>query len=104
MATTTLNEIKFGTDGWRGVIGDTFTFKNVGIVAQAVAEWINRNVKQANGVKTVCVGYDNRFLSEEFAEAVSCVFAANGIKVYLSDTSLPTPALSFGVTKKKSVA
>ncbi len=98
------NEIKFGTDGWRGVIGDTFTFKNVAIVAQAIAEWINRNVQPIDGVKTVCVGYDNRFLSQEFAETCSCVLAANNIKVFLSDTSLPTPALSFGVTKKKSVA
>jgi alpha-D-glucose phosphate-specific phosphoglucomutase len=105
MATTTsTNEIKFGTDGWRGVIGDTFTFKNVGIVAQAIADWINRNAKSVDGAKTVCVGYDNRFLSQEFAQEASCVLAANGIKAYLSDTSLPTPALSFGVTKKKSVA
>ena len=98
------NEIKFGTDGWRGVIGDVFTFKNVAIVAQAIAEWINNNTAAINGVKSVCIGYDNRFLSQEFAEIVSSVFAANNIKVYLSDTSLPTPALSFGVTRKKSVA
>lgn len=98
------NEIKFGTDGWRGVIGDVFTFKNVAIVAQAIAEWINNNTAAINGVKSVCIGYDNRFLSQEFAEIVGCVFATNNIKVYLSDTSLPTPALSFGVTRKKSVA
>lgn len=97
-------EIKFGTDGWRGVIGDVFTFKNVAIVSQAIAEWIKHNSQQIDGVKSVCIGYDNRFLSEEFAEIVSSVFAANNIKVYLSDTSLPTPALSFGVTRKRSVA
>lgn len=97
-------EIKFGTDGWRGVIADVFTFKNVAIASQAIAQWINQHSQPVDGVKTVCVGYDNRFLSEEFAEIVSCVLAANGIKVYLSDTSLPTPALSFGVTRKKSVA
>lgn len=102
--TTGAQEIKFGTDGWRGVIADTFTFKNVAIVAQAIAEWINRHAKDIDGVKTVCVGYDNRFLAQEFAEIVSCVLAANGIKIYLSDTSLPTPALSFGVTRKHSVA
>lgn len=101
---TSKQEIKFGTDGWRGVIADVFTFKNVAIVSQAIAEWINNHAKDINGVKTVCVGYDNRFLSQEFAEIVSCVFAANKIKVYLSDTSLPTPALSFGVTRKNSVA
>ncbi len=101
---TQKQEIKFGTDGWRGVIADVFTFKNVAIVSQAIAQWIDHHCKPIDGVKTVCVGYDNRFLSEEFAEIVSCVLAANGIKVYLSDTSLPTPALSFGVTRKKSVA
>jgi alpha-D-glucose phosphate-specific phosphoglucomutase len=98
------NEIKFGTDGWRGVIGEVFTFKNVAIVSQAIAEWINQHNQPINGIKSVCIGYDNRFLSQEFAEIVSSVFAANNIKVYLSDTSIPTPALSFGVTLKKSVA
>ncbi|MBL8013127.1 MAG: phosphoglucomutase/phosphomannomutase family protein [Candidatus Omnitrophica bacterium] len=97
-------QIKFGTDGWRGVIGDVFTFENVGIVSQAIAEWITHHTNPVDGVKSVCIGYDNRFLSQEFAEIVSCVFAANGIKVILSDTSIPTPALSFGVTRKKSVA
>lgn len=101
---TAANEIKFGTDGWRGVIGDVFTFKNVAIVSQAIAEWINSSTNAIGGVKSACIGYDNRFLSQEFAEIVSCVFAANNIKVYLSDTSLPTPALSFGVTRRKSVA
>lgn len=97
-------QIKFGTDGWRGVIGDVFTFENVAIVSQAIAEWITHHTKAIDGVKSVCVGYDNRFLSQEFAEIVSCVFAANDINVILSDTSIPTPALSFGVTRKKSVA
>lgn len=101
---TAESQIKFGTDGWRGVIGDVFTFENVAVVSQAIAEWINQHAAAIDGMKTVCIGYDNRFLSQEFAEIVSCVFAANNIKVFLSDTSLPTPALSFGVTQKKSVA
>lgn len=88
--------IKFGTDGWRAVISDTFTFENVRIVAQAAAEWINKNNPQFL-LKSASIGYDNRFLSAEYAQAVAEVFAANGIKAYLSDTSLPTPALSFGV-------
>lgn len=95
-------EIKFGTDGWRAVISDTFTFKNVRIVAQAVADWIYKDNPQFKD-KTVAVGYDNRFLSAEYARTFSEVLAGNGIRVYLSDTSLPTPALSFGVTKLKSV-
>lgn len=95
-------DIKFGTDGWRAVISDTFTFKNVRIVAQATADWILKNNPKFN-VKEACVGYDNRFLSAEYAQATAEVFAANGIKTYLSDTSLPTPALSYGVVCKKSV-
>jgi len=96
------SQIKFGTDGWRAVISDTFTFENVRIVAQAVADWVHKNNPQFSD-KSVSVGYDNRFLSAEYAEAVSEVFAANGIKTYLSDTSLPTPTLSFGVVGFKNV-
>jgi len=90
------SEIKFGTDGWRAVISDTFTFKNVRIVAQAVADWVNKNNTQFSS-KSASVGYDNRFLSYEYAQSMAEVLAANGIKAYLSDTSLPTPALSYGV-------
>lgn len=94
--------IKFGTDGWRAVISDTFTFENVRIVAQAVSDWVNKNNPQFS-VKSASIGYDNRFLSAEYAQTVAEVFAANGIKSYLSDTSLPTPALSFGVVGHKNV-
>ena len=97
------NEIKFGTDGWRAVISDTFTFKNVRIVAQAASEWINQNNPQFPN-KSASVGFDNRFLSAEYAQTFAEVFAANGIKTYLSDTSLPTPALSLGVTRLANVA
>ncbi|MBI5150676.1 MAG: phosphoglucomutase/phosphomannomutase family protein [Candidatus Omnitrophica bacterium] len=98
-------EIKFGTDGWRGVISDNFTFKNVGIVAQAVSEWINRDIRPGDlSPKSAAVGYDTRFLSDEYARLVSCVLARNGINVFLSDTAIPTPALSYGVIRTKSVA
>ena len=96
------SQIKFGTDGWRAVISDTFTFENVRIVAQAVAEWVNKNNPQFL-LKSASIGYDNRFLSAEYAEAFAEVFAANGIKSYLSDTSIPTPALSFGVVGLSNV-
>ncbi len=96
------SQIKFGTDGWRAIISDTFTFENVRIVAQATADWINKNNSQFNK-KSACVGFDNRFLSTEYAQAFAEVFAANGIKTYLSDTSLPTPALSFGVVQLAGV-
>ncbi len=99
-------EIKFGTDGWRGVISDNFTFKNVAIVAQGISEWVNRHLrkKASAAAKRVAVGYDTRFLSEEYARIVSCVLAANNIEVYISDGAIPTPALSFGVIRNGCAA
>ena len=96
------SQIKFGTDGWRAIISDTFTFENVRIVAQAVSDWIIKNNTQFPN-KSASVGFDNRFLSAEYAQAVAEVFAANGIKTYLSDTSLPTPTLSLGVVDLANV-
>jgi phosphomannomutase len=81
--------IKFGTDGWRAIIGDEFTFDNVRKVAQAHAEHFKEK-----GFKKVAIGYDTRFLSDEFAEAVAEVFASNDIKVILSSNICTTPALS----------
>lgn len=95
--------IKFGTDGWRAVIADTYTFENLRILAQATAEWISRDLQPINGSKIVPVGYDTRFMSKEFAQLVAEVFAANGIDVLLSDAPIPTPALSFGVPLNKGV-
>ncbi|VAX36989.1 Phosphoglucosamine mutase [hydrothermal vent metagenome] len=97
--------IKFGTDGWRGVISDNFTFENVAIVAQAISEWIKKDFELQEGKPNiVAVGYDARFLSQEYAEIVSCVLVANNIKVYLSNNMIPTPALSYGVVDVKGVA
>jgi len=95
--------IKFGTDGWRAVIADTYTFENLRILAQATAEWINKDLAPVNGRKIVPVGYDTRFMSKEFAQLVAEVLAANGIEVLLSDAPIPTPALSFGVPHNKGV-
>lgn len=99
-----LKQIKFGTDGWRAVISDTFTFENVGIVAQAISDWIKTAPEFKNKKKQIAVGYDTRFLSENYAELMSCVFAKNGIKVFLSEEAIPTPSLSYGVVCKKCVA
>jgi len=98
------SEIKFGTDGWRGVISDNFTFKNVKIAAQAISQWVKKDLKPRAGQKRIALGYDARFLSKEYAESVATVLAKNGIKVYLSDCLIPTPALSYGVVKLKAVA
>ncbi|MDD5348012.1 MAG: phosphoglucomutase/phosphomannomutase family protein [Candidatus Omnitrophica bacterium] len=93
---TARQEIKFGTDGWRGVIGDDFTFENVRLVAQAIADYYN-SLKSPGGQPVVGVGFDTRFQSDRFAQAVSEVLAANGIEVVISDRCVPTPALSFAV-------
>ncbi|MFH1655597.1 MAG: phosphoglucomutase/phosphomannomutase family protein [Candidatus Omnitrophota bacterium] len=95
-------KIKFGTDGWRGVISKDFTFENVKAVAQATGMWINSKFPKAK--RKVVVGYDTRLLSDRFAESVACVLAANGIKVLLSDRAVPTPAVSFTTKKKRLCA
>ena len=92
MANTT--PIHFGTDGWRAVIAEDFTFANVRLVAAAIAIYIHRNEDPAKGV---CVGYDTRFCSREFAVALSEVLAKSGIPVLLADRYTPTPALSLAV-------
>ncbi len=88
--------IHFGTDGWRAVISDEFTFANVRWVAQAIAEQIIADTP-ANATPTAVVGFDTRFLSDRYAITVSNVLAANGLAVYLSKADCPTPALSFAV-------
>lgn len=90
-------EIKFGTDGWRGIISDDFTFANVRRVARAVAGYYNR-------ASRIAVGYDTRFLSDKYAKIVSETLAENGIDVILSDRAIPTPALSFAVKQRKQDA
>ncbi len=97
-------EIQFGTDGWRGVISDNFTFKNVSLVAQAISQWVKKDLKARTGARRVPIGYDARFLSKEYAEIVACILAANNIKVYLSDKFIPTPSLSYGVVSLNGVA
>jgi phosphomannomutase len=85
-------EIKFGTDGWRGVIADDFTFENVRRAAGAVASYILKNEDPRKGV---VVGYDTRFLSRSFAQAAAEVLADAGIPVRISNDVLPTPAISY---------
>ncbi len=87
-------QIKFGTDGWRGVIADDFTFANVRIAAEAIAAYVHA---QEDPTKGLCIGYDTRFESEAFAAACAEVVSATGIPVLLANDITPTPALSFGV-------
>lgn len=88
--------IKFGTDGWRAIISDDFTFENVRIVSQAIAD----HFKKKEGA-ALALGYDWRFLSEKYAVLVAEVLAANGIKVIFSDKAVPTPFVSLVIKNKK---
>ncbi|SJZ33862.1 Phosphomannomutase [Trichlorobacter thiogenes] len=87
-----MTEIKFGTDGWRGVIAREFTFENLGLVAQATMDWMTREGLADQGL---VVGYDRRFLSREFACRVAEIAAGNDIRVFLCDDVAPTPAVSW---------
>jgi alpha-D-glucose phosphate-specific phosphoglucomutase len=88
--------IQFGTDGWRAVISEEFTFDNVRTVAQAIAEQIIADAPP-EATPTAVIGFDTRFLSDRYAIAVSNVLAANGLAVYLSKADCPTPALSYAI-------
>ena len=87
-------QIKFGTDGWRGIIADDFTFANVRVAAEAVAAYVHAKEDPSKGL---CIGYDTRFGSKAFARACAEVVAATGIPVKLANDITPTPALSYGV-------
>jgi alpha-D-glucose phosphate-specific phosphoglucomutase len=91
-----MQEIRFGTDGWRAVIADDYTFDNVRAVAQAMADYLKRH----DLGHEVVIGYDTRFLSGSFAGAVAEVMAANEIRVALTTSFVPTPALSFAVRER----
>jgi phosphomannomutase len=93
--------IKFGTDGWRAVIAEDFTFTNVERVAQATAEYWKRN-PVPNAQKLIIIGYDRRFLSDQFAQRVAEIMLGNGFDVMLSSVPTPTPAVSFAVKARKA--
>ncbi len=95
--------IHFGTDGWRAVIADTFTFENLRLVSQAVANWVN-TTHSGESPPEVVVGYDTRFLSDRFASEVARVLAANGILVWQTRTDAPTPAISYNVKARSAAA
>ncbi len=90
----TSNPVQFGTDGWRAIIGETFTFENVRACAQAIAAHFAETYGLA---RPLIVGYDTRFLSDEFAMAVARVLAGNDFHVQLADRPAPTPAISWRI-------
>lgn len=98
MADTTA-VVKFGTDGWRGIIADDFTYENVRVAARAIAHYVLKNEDAKRGV---CIGWDTRFGSRSFAGVVAEVMAAAGIPVFLANDITPTPALSYAVRERKA--
>lgn len=92
-------KISFGTDGWRGVIAEDYTFDNVRRATQGFASYL---IEKGFGGKWVVVGHDKRFASENFAAAVAEVLAGNGLNVYLTDGATPTPVIAFAVVDKKA--
>jgi phosphomannomutase len=103
--------IHFGTDGWRAVISDTFTFHNLRLVAQAIAdavaseEWLNgEHSGPKPDTSRMVVGFDTRFLSDRYAVEAARVLSANGYKVYLTSADAPTPAVSYAVRHFGAIA
>jgi phosphomannomutase len=103
--------IHFGTDGWRAVISDTFTFNNLRLVAQAIADAVASDHwdKSGNGglapdPKKIVVGFDTRFLSDRYAGEVARVLSANSFTVWLTQADAPTPAISFAVKNLNAIA
>jgi len=95
----TTTAVKFGTDGWRGIIADDFTFANVRVAARAIANYVLKHEDAKHGV---CIGWDTRFGSRSFARVVAEVLANAGIPVALASEITPTPALSYAVRGRKA--
>jgi phosphomannomutase len=94
-----MSAVKFGTDGWRGIIADDFTYANVRVAARAIAWYV---LEHENTKAGVCVGYDTRFGSKSFARVVAEVLSSAGIPVFLANKVTPTPELSFAVRGRKA--
>ena len=93
--------IKFGTSGWRGVIGEDFTFEKVRVASQGIANYLKKSGPRGSGV---VVAYDTRFLSEKFAAEAARMLAFNGIQAYLCTRDVPTPCVAFETVRRKAMA
>ena len=103
--------IHFGTDGWRAVISDTFTFHNLHMLTQAISDalssddWNSQfNLENPPDPRRVVIGFDTRFLSDRYARDVARVLAANGYTVMLSQADAPTPTISYSVSNLNAAA
>jgi alpha-D-glucose phosphate-specific phosphoglucomutase len=94
-----MTPIKFGTDGWRGIIGQDFNLPNARLVAQAIARYVVRSEDSRRGV---LIGYDHRYESDTIAETIAKVLSASGTPVWLADKPCPTPAISLLVRQRQA--
>ena len=95
-----MTPIKFGTDGWRALVAEEFTFPNVRAVSQGVASFLKKHPDRKRG-KAVIVGYDTRPLGDRFAQNVAEVMAGNGFEVLLTSGPMPTPAISQAIRQRR---
>lgn len=94
-----MNQIKFGTSGWRGIIGEEFTLERVRVVIQAIADYV---VKEGLKDRGIIVGHDSRFMGEWYAKEAVRILAANGIKSYLTSRETPTPVIAYEILRRKA--
>jgi phosphoglucomutase len=92
--------IKFGTSGWRGIIGEDFTFENVRVATQGVTNYLKKSGQKGSGV---IVAYDTRFLSEKFASEAARILAFNDIHAFLCNRDVPTPCVSYETVRRKAM-
>src|SRR5256886_2295035 len=92
--------IKFGTSGWRGIIGEDFTFENVRVDSQGIANYLKKSSQKGSGV---VVAYDTRFLSEKFASEAARILAFNDIHAFLCNRDVPTPCVSYETVRRKAM-
>ena len=88
-----MNKISFGTDGWRAILAEDFTFENIKIISQAMSDYL----LSMHDSPSIAIGYDTRFMSDSFANIIGRVMQANKIEVLITDRYIPTPVLSFAV-------
>ena len=92
--------IKFGTSGWRGIIGEDFTFENVRVACHGIASYLRKSQQKGSGV---VVAYDTRFLSEKFASEAARILAFNDIHAFLCTRDVPTPCVSYETVRRKAM-
>src|SRR5271165_4692111 len=100
--------IKFGTSGWRGLIARDFTFDNVRLATQAIAQYLSAELANPDSAihgrkPAVILGYDTRFLGREFSLAAAEVLSANGLTPLLCDRDTPTPVIAHTIRKRRAI-